>query len=136
MIKRLAAFAVLVVATGTAGLAQYKDIIGRSPSGSGSYDVPRITVKGYLVDKACAYHASNMDGIGKTHLRDCALTSGVLGVIQHGVFYPFDEKGNKKAIELLKKSKLTQGIMVQATGNMDTNAFVVSSIKELKQDDD
>ncbi len=128
------AFAILA-AFASAGHAQYKDILGRGPAGSSNADIRMITIRGYLVDKKCAYHAIDMQAIGPTHTTKCALESGDLGVIQRGVFYPFDEKGTKKAGELLKKTKLTQGVMVQVSGNMQDDAFVVSSLKEIKHDD-
>jgi hypothetical protein len=136
--KRYAAAIVVLVATVTVGSAQYKDMMKTTPSESGSRSASKITIKGYLVDKNCAYHAADMAAIGATHTTSCALgTEGAtLGVIQNGVFYPFDEKGTKKAVELLRKSKLTRGVMVQASGNMEGSAFVVAKLQELKPSDD
>lgn len=137
MIKRIATVLAFLVATGSTGFAQYGDLTAGRPTASGnpSFDIPKITIKGYLVDKTCAYRASDLDGFGPKHTTECSLAAtSPLGVVQHGVFYPFDAKGTKKALELLKKTKLAQGAMVQATGNMVGSEFAVSSLKELKQD--
>lgn len=137
MTKRIATVLAFLVVTGTTGFAQYGDLTSgrQSASGNASFNVPRITIRGYLVDKKCAYGASSLEGFGANHTSECSLAATTpLGVVQHGVFYPLDEKGIKKAVEVLKKSKLTRGVMVQATGNMYGNAFEVASLKELKQD--
>jgi hypothetical protein len=136
MMKRIATVLTFLVATGSTGFAQYQDLAtGRESAGNAAYSIPKITIRGYLVDKTCAYRESDLDGFGAKHSTACSLAaSSPLGLVQHGVFYPFDEKGTKKALELLKKSKLSQGVMVQATGNMGDSAFAVSSLKELKPD--
>lgn len=128
------ALAVLMMST-SVGHAQYKDVFSHAPNGSAKFDAPRITVKGYLVDKVCAYRSNDLEKLGPTHTTDCALKAEVLGVVQRGVFYPFDDKGTKRAMDLLKKSKVTVGVMVQVTGNMEGNAFTVATLKEIKPTD-
>lgn len=136
--KRIAAVLAILAATVSIAPAQVRDMMRPNPGASSSNSVPKITVKGYLVDRTCAYRASSLDGFGAAHTTQCTLSSaaGGVGVVQNGVFYPFDEKGAKKAIELLKKTTMTKGVMVVVTGNMGNHAFAVSSLKELKRDDD
>src|SRR5262245_46105717 len=102
--ERIAVVCAILIATSTVGLAQQKNTQYNDRMKSGATDVggmssvPKITLKGYLVDKNCAYHAAHMSEIGPTHTTSCALAgASSLGVIQNGVFYPFDEKGSKKA---------------------------------------
>ena len=105
---------------------------------SGSYAPevePSITVKGYLIDKTCAAaHADGLADAAMGHPRACALKSlaAGLGVVSKGQWFPLDEKGSKKAAELLEKSTVENGVMVQVTGRMHGNTFIVSHIKEIK----
>jgi hypothetical protein len=128
----------ILAATVTLGHAQIRDMMRTAPDARPSGSVPKTTLKGFLVDKTCAYRDGSVAGFGPAHTTKCTLGSaaGGIGVVQNGVFYPFDEKGAKKALELLKKTKMTKGVMVTVTGNMEARAFAVSSLKELKKDDD
>ena len=131
---RIAAVLAIMLAATTAGFAQYKDMMGSRSTVQPSSSVPKVTLKGYLVDKACATHATSLKAFGPAHTTECTLRSmaGGLGVVSDGVWFPFDEKGSKKAAELLKKTEVHTGLMVAVTGNWQGSSFAVSSIKELK----
>jgi metallophosphoesterase superfamily enzyme len=49
-----------------------------------------------------------------------------------GVFYKFDDKGDKQALALMKKTKKKNEIMVAVTGTHDGDILKVTSIKEVK----
>jgi hypothetical protein len=101
------------------------------------------TIKGYLVDKMCA------DGMAKKtpdeamakaakHTKSCALEESCqesgFGLMSAGVWYKFDDNGDKQALALLKKTTKNNEIMVSVTGTHDGDIFKVTSIKEVKLD--
>jgi ABC-type branched-subunit amino acid transport system substrate-binding protein len=99
------------------------------------------TMAGYLVDKACA---TKMEKAGakkammkaKNHTKDCALqpaceASGY-GLMSHGKFIKFDEKGDKLAAEYLNKTKKEKDLWVDVKGRMDGTMMKVESIKDVK----
>ena len=106
------------------------------PGHSGSYsDQAYMTVRGYLIDTPCAAaHADALSDTAMRHPTACTIHSvdNGLGVVSKGQWYPLDDKGVKKATELLKKSTTDKGMMVQMTGTIRDNHFAVSSIKEIK----
>jgi hypothetical protein len=98
------------------------------------------TIKGYLMDDMCATMAVSkgpkiaMEKAAK-HSRSCALeddcqASG-FGVMSEGKFIKFNEKGDKDALALLKKTKTQNHIMVEVMGMNGKDTFEVSSIKEI-----
>ena len=135
--KTLFSTAAVVLLTATAVSAQFMSGEAmRGGSHSASLD-QTMNVKGYLVDTRCAAsHASNLLDMATAHPRVCTLRQGTsgLGVAAKGKWLPFDDKGVKKAFELLEKSTVEKGVMVSVTGKVMGDKFVVSRIKEVVKD--
>ena len=99
------------------------------------------TMKGYLVDKACGTGMAKkapdeaMADAAK-HEKSCALKESCqnsgFGLMSTGVFYKFDDKEDKQALALMKKTKKKNEIMVAVTGTHDGDILKVTSIKEVK----
>ena len=133
--KRIIATVVMLVACAPVALGQYKDMMGMGGVSRTSSSVPKITLKGYLVDKTCVKtHPTGLEAFAHTHSTACTVKfmNGGIGVVSDDTWFPFDEKGAKKAADLLKDAKATKGLMVAVTGNMKGGVFAVSSIKEIK----
>jgi hypothetical protein len=99
------------------------------------------TMKGYLVDKMCAIGMAKKapdEAMAKAakHTKDCALEESCqesgYGLMSAGIWYKFDDKGDKQALALLKKTDKKNEIMVSVTGTHDGDIFKVVSIKEAK----
>ena len=99
------------------------------------------TMKGYLVDKMCAVGMAKKapdEAMAKAekHTKSCALEESCqesgFGLMSAGVWYKFDDNGDKQALALLNKTDKTSGIMVAVTGVHDGDVFKVTSIKEVK----
>ena len=133
--KRIIATFALLVVCAPAALGQYKEMMGMGGASRASSSVPKITLKGYLVDKTCAAtHPTGLDAFAHSHSTACTVKfmNGGIGVVSDDTWFPFDEKGAKKAADLLKDAKATRGLMVAVTGNMKGGVFAVSSLKEIK----
>ena len=99
------------------------------------------TMKGYLVDKACGSGMAKkapdeaMADAAK-HEKSCALKESCqdsgFGLMSAGIFYKFDDKGDKHALALMKKTKKKNEIMIAVTGTHDGDILKVTSIKEVK----
>ena len=99
------------------------------------------TMKGYLVDKACGTGMAKkapdeaMADAAK-HEKSCALKESCqdsgFGLMSAGMFYKFDDKGDKQALALMKKTKKKNEIMIAVTGTHDGDILKVTSIKEVK----
>lgn len=101
------------------------------------------TMKGYLVDKMCGVGMAKKspdEAMAKAakHTKSCALEESCqesgFGLISGGVWYKFDDNGDKQALALLKKTEKSNDIMVAVTGTHDGDVFKVASIKEIKSD--
>ena len=99
------------------------------------------TMKGYLVDKMCATGMAKKapdEAMAKAekHTKSCALEESCqesgFGLMSAGIWYKFDDNGDKQALALLKKTEKTNAIMVSVTGTHDGDIFKVTSIKEVK----
>ena len=99
------------------------------------------TMKGYLVDSMCGTGMAKKapdEAMAKAakHTKSCALKESCqesgFGLISAGMWYKFDDNGDKKALALMKKTKKNDGIMVAVTGTHDGDIFQVTSIKEVK----
>ncbi len=99
------------------------------------------TMKGYLVDKMCAIGIAKKapdEAMAKAakHTKSCALEESCqesgFGLISGGMWYKFDDNGDKQALALLKKTEKSNEIMVAVTGIQDGDIFKVTSIKEVK----
>lgn len=98
------------------------------------------TMAGYLVDKACAMRMEKADTSkamekAKNHTKDCALQDACkasgYGIMSHGKFTPFDENGNKLAVEYFEKTDKENNIWVDVRGTMDGGTIQVVSIKDV-----
>lgn len=123
----------IILATAPVGAAQYGQMMGGIPPPR-SQSVPKETLKGYLVDKACAQHATSLAAVGPAHSVQCSIAAhdAGLGVIADGKWVAFDEKGSKKAVEFLKKATAGKNARVTVTGRLKGNVFAVSSIENVK----
>jgi hypothetical protein len=123
----------IILAAASVGTAQYGQMMGGMPPPR-TQSVPKETLTGYLVDKSCALRATSLTAVGPTHSTQCLLKAHepALGVVANGRWIPFDEKGSKKAVELLTKSAPAKGTKVVVTGRMKESAFAVSKIEYLK----
>ncbi|MGA9406613.1 MAG: hypothetical protein WBW71_05720 [Bacteroidota bacterium] len=99
------------------------------------------TMKGYLVDKMCAIgmaKKSPEEAMAKAakHTKSCALEESCqesgYGLMSAGVWYKFDDNGDKQALALLQKTQKKNDITVAVTGTRDGDIFKVTSIKEIK----
>jgi Skp family chaperone for outer membrane proteins len=99
-----------------------------------------VKIIGYVVDNMCAAaHKDDKDVLDtvKTHPKECALMddclkSGYAVLTEDGKFYKLDEAGNKKVVELLKKSKSEKGLMVTVEGTIEGDTLRVKTISEAK----
>ena len=123
----------IILAAAPVGTAQYSQMMGGMPPPR-TRSEPKETLRGYLVDKACASRAASVAAVGPTHAVTCLTASkdARLGVVSNGKWVPFDEKGSRKAVELLKKESADGSARVTVTGRMKGDVFAVSSIEYLK----
>ncbi len=138
--KRIAVVLAIVLGSAVVGSSQIGDMMNRpmnrQPVASTSNS--NTTLVGFIVDKPCiSMHMDNLYSVASNHQTLCALRYGKkgLGVVSKNKWYPFDEKGSEKAVELLRKVNTQQGMIVSVSGKMKDDMFVVSSIKEIKTDD-
>ncbi|MGA7160139.1 MAG: hypothetical protein WBZ48_04000 [Bacteroidota bacterium] len=99
------------------------------------------TMKGYLVDRMCATGMAKKapdEAMAKAakHTKSCALEESCqesgFGLMSDGMWYKFDDNGDKQALALLQKTEKKNEIMVAVTGTHDGDVFKVTSIKEVK----
>ena len=99
------------------------------------------TMKGYLVDKMCAIGMAKKapdEAMAKAakHTKSCALEESCqesgFGLMSDGIWYKFDDNGDKQALALLNKTEKKTEIMVAVTGTHDGDILKVTSIKEVK----
>jgi hypothetical protein len=99
-----------------------------------------VKINGYVVDNMCAAaHKDDKDVLEtvKSHPKECALMedcvqSGYAVLTEDGKFYKLDEAGNKKVVELLKKTKSENGLAVTVEGTIEGNTLHVKNISEAK----
>ena len=99
-------------------------------------------ITGYLVDKMCGSTMAKksadkaMESAAK-HTKQCAMEEGCAesgyGLMMNGKWMAFDETGNKKAAEYLKKTKATDHLLVAVSGTQMKDKIAVASIKEAKE---
>lgn len=134
--KRFAVVLAILLGTTIVGSAQYRDLMQPRPRTRTSSSDVKLTFKGYIVDSACAKKAmpSEMNAMGQHHMTACDLKSleSGLGIVTDGAYFAFDEKGTKKAADLLKKTNMQTGFLVEVIGTMRDGKLVVSNIKEVK----
>lgn len=83
-----------------------------------------------VVDVNCSRKvAANPDA----HTRACALAcaSSGYGILEHGKYIKFDQKGNQEFLKQLKASSETDHLRVNVKGNVHGNHMKVDSVKLL-----
>lgn len=95
------------------------------------------TVKGYLVDLACAKEEGEKPGFGATHKRGClqmdeCARSGYGVLTSDKKVVKFDSAGNEQARKFIADLKKAKDIRVDVTGDVKGDTMSVSKI-ELEQ---
>lgn len=95
------------------------------------------TVQGVLMDKACSAKAvSGGQQAAKDHTTQCALLpdcqkSGYGVFTADGKFLSFDVKGNGRALQLVKTTKMKDNLRITVDGVIQGDKITVSRIKFL-----
>lgn len=96
------------------------------------------TIKGYLIDNACSARFTGDGAVEKAkgHTVKCSLmppctASGFSVMTAEGKLYKLDDEGNKKAKELLGKTKAEKGVTVSVEGSVEGDKIMVKSISEV-----
>ena len=120
----------IVLVTAPVGTAQYGQMMGGLPS-AGRRAESKETLTGFILDRSCASRATMLSSTGAAHASECLLSrrDAELGVVTRGKWVPFDEKGSKKAAELIKKMTARKGVIVSAEGRTKGDVFAVSNVK-------
>ena len=99
-----------------------------------------VAMSGYVVDAMCAKGMAGKETTMKKamgHSKECALdkdcAASGYGVFSDGKYYKFDEKGDAMAKGLIEKTTTEKGIMIDVTGTMKGETFVVASVTEHKE---
>ena len=123
----------IILLTAPVGTAQYGQMMGGLPAGKTRSD-SKETLTGFLLDKPCAQRGTALSSLGASQSTECLLRAekAGLGVVSKGKWVPFDEKGSKKAVELLKSVRSSNGVIVSVEGRMKGDVFAVSSIKHIQ----
>lgn len=92
------------------------------------------TVKGYLVDLACAKEDGSKPGFGAKHDKDClqmpdCQKSGYGVLTSDNKVVKFDKAGNEQAKNFLSASKKTKDFRVNVTGNVKGDTMTVQKIE-------
>ena len=70
------------------------------------------------------------------HTTSCALEESCMesgfGLISEGMWYKFDDAGDKQALAWLKKTDKKNDLMVEVSGTHDGDIIMVASLKEVK----
>jgi len=91
------------------------------------------TVKGYLVDLACAREEGQKDGFGASHGKDClqmpdCVKSGYGILTESKQIIMFDKAGNDQAKKFISDLKKAKDIRVTVTGAVSGTSMTVSKI--------
>jgi len=92
------------------------------------------TVKGYLVDRACASEEASQAGFGANHTKGClqmppCAKSGYAVLTDDKKVINLDEKGNQQAKKFIEGLAQTKDIKVAVSGNMDGDSIAVTKIE-------
>lgn len=92
------------------------------------------TVKGYLVDLACASVDGQRPGYGASHTKDClqlpdCVKSGYGILTEDKQFIRFDKAGNDQAQKFIADLKKEKDIKVTVTGTVSGTSMTVSKIE-------
>ena len=92
------------------------------------------TVKGYLVDLACAAEDGSKPGFGAKHSKDClqmpdCQKSGYGVLTSDKKVIKFDKAGNEQARKFIADTKKTKDFQVNVSGNVNGDTMSVSKIE-------
>ena len=92
------------------------------------------TVKGHLVDLACAAEEGGKPGFGAKHTKDClqmdeCVKSGYGVLTNDKKVIKFDKASNEQAKKFIADLKKTKDIKVTVTGNVTGETIAVSKIE-------
>lgn len=92
------------------------------------------TVKGYLVDLACAREEGHNAGFGAKHTKEClempdCVKSGYGVLTDDKKIIQFDAAGNEQAKKFIADLKKEKDIKVSVTGTVNGDAITVSKIE-------
>lgn len=95
-----------------------------------------VTKTGILIDVMCGEVAAFNLEKAASHKVSCSVSlncreSG-FGIITQGKFYPFDQMGNQKALNLLKGTRKKSHVKVEVTGDLDGDTVRVSKLQEVE----
>lgn len=91
------------------------------------------TVKGHLVDLACAAEDGQKAGFGAKHTKDClqmpeCVKSGYGVLTADKKVIKFDAAGNEQAKKFIAEMKATKDVKVDVTGAVTGDSMTVSKI--------
>ena len=97
-----------------------------------------VKLRGYLLDNMCAegHAADDLVDEARSHMVSCALIescikSGYAVVVpEESKVYKLDERGSKGALQLLKKTRVRQGMYVEVEGTLEGDTVRVERIVE------
>ena len=95
---------------------------------------PETTVKGHLVDIACASDLADRPGFGARHSRKClqmqpCAQSGYGVLTEEKKVVKFDDKGNEQARKFIEGITKANDIRVTVTGAVDGDHMTVNKIE-------
>jgi hypothetical protein len=96
-----------------------------------------VKLTGYIIDNACSTRAAGENGAEKVknHTVKCAMMPSCAksgyAVYADGKLYKLDEEGNKKATDILKKTKSEKSVQVSVEGTVEGDILTVKSISEV-----
>jgi hypothetical protein len=127
----------LVFCVALLAIAQEPAVTERKPESVAKSAEGVTTMTGYVVDAMCAkgmLKKTDVMARAAKHSKACALeeecSSSGYGLLSASKWYKFDDDGDKQAKELIQKSSKENDIMVEVSGKMKDDRFVLASIKE------
>jgi hypothetical protein len=92
------------------------------------------TVKGYLVDRACAGEEGSQPGFGANHSKSClqmppCAKSGYAVLTDDKKVIILDDKGNAQAKKFIEGLTQTKDIKVAVSGEMNGDSITVTKIE-------
>jgi len=92
------------------------------------------TVKGHLVDRACAAEEGPQAGFGANHSKGClqmppCSKSGYAVLTEDKKVIKFDDKGNEQAKKFIEGLTKQKDIKVTVTGDLNNDSITVSKIE-------